>query len=50
MIDEETRAILKELNSNGDRTNNEHVDDSKKSNEGSNIKTKDRFFYHKRKW
>lgn len=40
MIDEETRAILKELNSNGDRTNNEHVDDSKKSNEGSNIKRK----------
>lgn len=40
MIDEETRAILKELNPNGDRTNNEHVDDSKKSNEGSNKKRK----------
>lgn len=40
MIDEETLDMLKEPHSNGNRTNNEHVDDSKKSNEGSNIKRK----------
>ena len=40
MIDEETLDMLKEPHSNGNRTNNEHVDDSKKSNEGSNIRRK----------
>ena len=40
MIDEETLDMLRESHSNGNRTNNEHVDDSKKSNEGSNKKRK----------
>ena len=40
MIEDETMDRLKELYPNGDHTNNEHVDDSKKSDEGCDVKRK----------